>query len=101
MPSTPELTPHTKKDKEYLKARKVTRGLEHLPFEKRLRYLGMFSLEKRGRIRDLISSYKYLMSWSHKDVARLSLVMTCGRTKSSRHKLEHTKLHLNMRKPLL
>jgi len=76
----------------------MTRNLEHLPFQERLRDLGLFSLEKRRR--DLTSSYKYLVGWSQENVARLSLVVTCDRTKSNRHKLEHRKLHLNMRKIL-
>ena len=78
------------------RATELMRGLEHLPYEERLRDLGLFSLEKRRLRGYLISAYKYLMGGSQVDGARLFVVLQSERTKGP--KLEHREFHTNVRK---
>ena len=57
--------PQQRKDVELLervqrRVTKMIRGLEHLSYEKSLRELGLFSLEKRKLWRDLIVASQYL-----------------------------------------
>ncbi|PKU42126.1 rna-directed dna polymerase from mobile element jockey-like [Limosa lapponica baueri] len=91
------------KDKELLdrvqwRATKMTIGLKHLSYEQRLRDMHLFSLKKRRLRGELINAYKFLKGRCQEDRASLFSLVPSNRRRSNRHKLEHRKFQLNMRK---
>ena len=70
----------------------MIRGLEHLPYEDRLRELGLFSLEKRRLWGDVIAAFQYLKGVYKQEGSQLFTRVDNGRTRGSGFKLKEGSL---------
>jgi len=75
--------------------------MEHPSRDKRLREVGLVSLEKRRLGGNLIYVYKYLKRRCKENRTRLLSVVPSDRTRGNGHKLKHSKCPPNIRERLI
>jgi len=76
----------------------MTRGVEHLSYEERLRELGWFSLQQRRLQGDLVAAFQCLPG-AYKKAAEGLFTRACSdRTRGSGFKLKEGRFRLDIRK---